>query len=187
MIGHTPSRVSYNLFFWVKNRQQAMHTRGLCQPYCETKVQIQANSPKPFRSPLSLSLSPPFHHIGYHCWNFFHFMPHNFHVNSLTSGDMDTPKIGWSEPTATNALVEDEAIQAKNTSSPTQSFWLFQPLFCPKVFPSYLPPPSYLSPTYLPFLLTSPHFAFTPLSRAWESLKPGGKTRSFKREGKSGS
>jgi len=31
----------------------------------------------------------------------------------------------------------------KTTSSPTQSFWLFQPLLCPNVFPSYLPPPSY--------------------------------------------
>jgi hypothetical protein len=93
MISHTPSRVSYNLFFWVKNCQKAMHTRGLWQPYCESKAQIQANSPKPFRSPLSLSLSPPSHHIGYHCWNFFHLMPHTFHVNSLTSGDINIPKI----------------------------------------------------------------------------------------------
>ncbi len=52
----------------------------------------------------------------------------------------------------------------KNTSSPAQGFWFFQPLLCPKVFPSYLP--------------TSPHFALTPsskLRRAWnERAKEGG-------------
>jgi hypothetical protein len=67
---------------------------------------------------------------------------------------------GWSEPAATSAPVQDEAVQAvlgmnqkhilPCPSSPAQGFWFFQPLRCPKVFPSYLP--------------TSTHFAFTPSS-----------------------
>jgi hypothetical protein len=53
---------------------------------------------------------------------------------------------GWSEPTTTNAPVQDEAIQTilgmnENTSSsPAQE--LFSPLLYPKFFRSYLSPPS---------------------------------------------
>jgi hypothetical protein len=59
---------------------------------------------------------------------------------------------GWSELAATNALDQDEAVQAvlgmnQNTSSsPAQRF--FSPLLCPKIFLSYLlpaPPPTSLT------------------------------------------
>jgi len=69
---------------------------------------------------------------------------------------------GWSETTATNALVQDEAVQAvlgmnqKHILLPCPG--IFQPLSLPQNFPllptplphtyfppSYLPPPSYLS------------------------------------------
>jgi len=63
--------------------------------------------------------------------------------------------VGWSEPAATNAPVEDETIQAvlgmnhKNkSSSPAQGF--FSPRLCPKIFPSYLLPPSPTSLTSFP-------------------------------------
>jgi hypothetical protein len=55
---------------------------------------------------------------------------------------------GWSEPIATNAPVVDEVVQAilgmKQKHILPYGFWFFQTLICPKVFPSYLPPPSYL-------------------------------------------
>jgi hypothetical protein len=56
--------------------------------------------------------------------------------------------VGWSEPAATNAPVEDEAIQVvlgmnqKSILFPCPG--IFQPLLCPKIFPSYLPPPHYI-------------------------------------------
>jgi hypothetical protein len=80
--------------------------------------------------------------------------------------------MGWSEPIATSAPVQDEAIQAilgmnqKHILFPCLG--IFQPLFCPQIFPStYFPP----SPTYLPALPPSPHFLLTPsheLGRAHE-------------------
>ncbi len=77
---------------------------------------------------------------------------------------------GWNEPTATNALIEDEVVQAilgmnQKHISLAQSFWFFQLLLCPKLFPSYLPPLSYLPPTYL-----ISFFAHS-IIKAWESLK----------------
>ncbi len=65
--------------------------------------------------------------------------------------------LGWSEPMPTNAPIEDEAVEVilgmnQNTSSLTQSFWFFQPLLCPKNFPSYLPPSHLPPPSYLPHL-----------------------------------
>ncbi len=85
---------------------------------------------------------------------------------------------GSSELVATSAPFQDEAIQsfwgwAKNISSPAQGFWFFQPLFYPKVFPSYLPH------------LTS--FCAHSIVRAWESLKHEDRRRSQKQEGRSGS
>ncbi len=78
----------------------------------------------------------------------------------------------------------------KNTSSPAWSFGFFQSLLCPKAFPSYLPPPSYLP--------TSPHFALTPsskLGRAWsgraklrarsERAEVATNTKHFKQKGRS--
>ncbi len=71
-----------------------------------------------------------------------------------------TQGLGWSEAAATNAPVEDEAVQAvlgmnqKPSLFPAQGF--FSPLLCPKIFPSYLPSP---------LLPTSPHFVLTPSSQ----------------------
>jgi len=54
---------------------------------------------------------------------------------------------GWNEPTTTSAPVQDEVVQAilwmnqKHIIFPCLG--IFQPLLCPKIFPSYLPPPSY--------------------------------------------
>jgi hypothetical protein len=61
---------------------------------------------------------------------------------------------GWSELAATNALVEDdvEAILGMNQKHvlPAQSFWFSHLLFCPEVFPSYLPPSLLLTFPFLP-------------------------------------
>jgi hypothetical protein len=85
---------------------------------------------------------------------------------------------GWSETTATNAPVQDEAVQAilgmnqKHILLPCPG--ILQPLLCPKIFPSYLLPLSYLLPSLLPtfaLLPPSPHFLLTPslkLRRAHE-------------------
>ncbi len=81
---------------------------------------------------------------------------------------MKLHKLGWSEPAATNAPVQDEAVQAvlgmnqkhKNTSSsPAQGF--FSPLPCPKIFLSYLPPTSLLPITPHP---TCPPHSYLPTS-----------------------
>jgi hypothetical protein len=65
---------------------------------------------------------------------------------------------GWSETTATNAPVQDEAVQAvlgwtKNTSSClAQGF--FSPFSAPKFSPPTYSPPFYLPPpSYLPHLI----------------------------------
>ncbi len=59
---------------------------------------------------------------------------------------------GWNEPAAMHQFrmrpFKPFWGWTKNTSSPAQGFWFFQPLLCPKVFPTYLP--------------TSSHFALTP-------------------------
>jgi hypothetical protein len=87
----------------------------------------------------------------------------------------------WSKPAATNAPVEDEAIQAilgmnQKHILPYPKFLKILSLFSvPKFFP-----PTYLPPTYLPLstslpptsplLPTSPHFVLTPsseLGRTW--------------------
>jgi hypothetical protein len=62
---------------------------------------------------------------------------------------LEDPKPGWSEPAATNAPIEDEAIEAvlgmnQKHILPRLEFLVFHPLLCHKKFPSYLPPPSYL-------------------------------------------
>jgi hypothetical protein len=59
-------------------------------------------------------------------------------------------RVGWSEPAATNAPVEDEAVEAvlgmnQNHILPIQSYCFFLSLLYPKKFPSYLPP-SHLPP-----------------------------------------
>jgi len=70
--------------------------------------------------------------------------------------------LGWSEPAATNAPVEDEAIQA--VLGMNQKPILFPrdfsaPFSAPEVsLPTYLPP---LLPTS-PLLPSSPHFPLTP-------------------------
>ncbi len=53
----------------------------------------------------------------------------------------------------------------KNTSSPAQSFWFFQPLLYPKVFPSYLPPSHLPPPSYLPYLILILHSLHRQSSR----------------------
>jgi hypothetical protein len=63
--------------------------------------------------------------------------------------------------------VQDEAVQAVLGMNQKHILYcprFFQPLLCPKVFPSYLPSPSYL-PTYLTSCC-----AYS-IVRAWESLK----------------
>jgi hypothetical protein len=57
--------------------------------------------------------------------------------------------LGWSEPAATNAPIEDETVEAvlgmnQKHILPAQNYLFFQPLFCPRIFPSYLPLPTYL-------------------------------------------
>ncbi len=83
---------------------------------------------------------------------------------------MSADFVGWSEPAATNAPVEDEAVQAilgmnqKPILFPCPE--TFQPPFLPQKFPAYLPSPLPTSP-----LPPSPHFPLTPsreLSRAPE-------------------
>ncbi len=60
----------------------------------------------------------------------------------------------WSEPAATNALVQDEAVllvlgmNQKHILFSAQGF--FSPLLCPKIFVSYLLP----RPSYLPHLIS---------------------------------
>jgi len=73
-------------------------------------------------------------------------------------------QIGWSEPIATNAPVEDEAVQAILGMNQKHI------LLCPKflVFSASSMPHSFsLLPTSFlftsPLLPTSPHFAFIPL------------------------
>jgi hypothetical protein len=79
--------------------------------------------------------------------------------------------LGRSEPEATNAPVEDEALDAilgmnQKHILPAESYWFFPSLLCPKKFSSYLPPshlpppPIFVSPSYLP-----PDFALTPSSK----------------------
>jgi len=92
-------------------------------------------------------------------------------------------RVGWSEPAATNAPVEDEAVEAisgmnQNHILPAQSYCFFPSLLCPKNFPSYLPhshlpPPSYLRlppPTFPP---TSPLLPPTYLLPFIPSPNPG--------------
>jgi hypothetical protein len=83
--------------------------------------------------------------------------------------------MGWSETTATDALVQDEAVQAvlgmnqKHILLPCPG--IFQPPSLPQNFPLLPtpPPPTYSSPSYLlPSLLPtstllppSPHFLLT--------------------------
>jgi len=62
--------------------------------------------------------------------------------------------MGWSEPVATNALVEDEAIEVVFKMNQkhiplARNYWFFEPLLYPKNFP-YLPPSSF--PPTSPFL-----------------------------------
>ncbi len=82
----------------------------------------------------------------------------------------------------------------KNTSSLAQGFSFFQPLFCPKVFPSYLlpsylPPPSYLLPTssHLPHLILRSFHCQNSGELEAKGQKKEGRTRSQKQEGRSGS
>jgi len=68
-------------------------------------------------------------------------------------------KIGWNEPIATTALVEDEVVQTilgmnQKHIFPCPKFLVFSTSFLPQSFS--------LLPTS-PFLPTSPNFQFTPL------------------------
>jgi hypothetical protein len=62
-------------------------------------------------------------------------------------------EMSWNELATTGASIQNVNVQIilgmnkKHTSSCTAKGF-FSPLFCPKIFPSYLPP--------------SPHFPFTP-------------------------
>jgi hypothetical protein len=61
---------------------------------------------------------------------------------------------GWSEPAATSAPIQDEAVQVvlgmnkKHILFPAQGF--FSLLLCPKIFPSYLLSPPHTSFTSFP-------------------------------------
>jgi hypothetical protein len=68
--------------------------------------------------------------------------------------------MGWSEPTTTNAPIQDEAIQA--ILGVNQKHILFP---CPRIFQLYLFTPNFSPPTYL----TS--FCARSIARAQESLK----------------
>jgi hypothetical protein len=67
--------------------------------------------------------------------------------------------LGWSEPAATNAPDEDEAVEAvlgmnQNHILPAQIYIFFPASTLPQnisLLPTYLPPPSYflLTPSYL--------------------------------------
>jgi len=78
----------------------------------------------------------------------------------------------WSEPAATNAPVQDEAVAAvlrmnKNPILPARMDFFFSPLLCPKNFP----PPTYHLPTPPP-LAPSPEFQRRRAGASLE-LEPG--------------
>jgi len=77
--------------------------------------------------------------------------------------------LGWSEPAAISAQVEDGAVQAVLGMNQKHILFpyirIFQPFFCPKIFPSYLPPPP---PFYLPPTSLTSFFAHS-ISRVRES------------------
>ncbi len=70
---------------------------------------------------------------------------------------------GWSEPAATSAVVQDEAVQAVLTMNQKHILFpcpgIFQPPSLPQNFPFLLTSPP---PTYLPPLPPSPHFPLIP-------------------------
>jgi len=79
------------------------------------------------------------------------------------------PGGGWSEPAATNAPVEDEAVEAvlgmnQNDILPAQSFFFPLPLLCPKKFLSYLPTSPLLPPiSYLQLPSPEPPISYLQL------------------------
>jgi hypothetical protein len=75
-------------------------------------------------------------------------------------------KVGRSEPGATSAPVQDEAIQAVLGMNPNTSSRAF--LFSSSLAQGFFYPSSL--PQSFPLLPTSPHFALTYIARAWESL-----------------
>ncbi len=93
--------------------------------------------------------------------NYNHFLTHLDTCQLITSTDpypkvqslfATLIKVAWSEPAATNALVQDEPVEAvlrmnKNPILPAHMDFFFPPLFYPKIFP----PPTYHLPTPPPF------------------------------------
>ncbi len=123
---------------------------------------------------------------NFHAWVFFsillsvHLKPKNKKVTVLTYGENYCPSLqlnGWSEPAATSAWVQDEAVQAVLRMSWKHIFFpclgIFQPFFGLKIFPSYLPLPS---PTSFPAHSIA---NFRESSQAWvaQSLKETWDTR----------
>ncbi len=82
----------------------------------------------------------------------------------------NTSLLGWSEQAATNAPIEDEAVEAvlgmnQKHILPAQSYCFFLFLLCPKNFPSYIPPSHLPPPSYLHFPHpTSPLLFMSPPS-----------------------
>jgi hypothetical protein len=72
-----------------------------------------------------------------------------FCSNSVPKNSVDF--VGWNEPTTTNALVQDEAIQVVSGDEPKthpplpKDFGFFNLLFAPKAFLSYLLPTYFTS------------------------------------------
>jgi len=79
--------------------------------------------------------------------------------------------MGWSEPAATSAPVQDEAVQAVSGMNQKHilfpSLGVFQLLSLPQNFPLSLTSP--LGPP--PFLPLSPHFLFTSSSKLGRTLE----------------
>jgi len=90
--------------------------------------------------------------------------------------------LGWNEPAATNAPVDDEPVEAvlgmnQKHILPTRKYCFFPPLLCPKIFLSYLPPSHLPPPSYLHLPLPTSHLpppSYMPpptshsVTRAWE-------------------
>ncbi len=94
---------------------------------------------------------------------------------------------GWSEPTTTNAPVEDESVEAvlgmnQKHILPARTYCFFPPFLWPKIFFSYLPPfhlplPSYLHlpprTFHLPPLRTCHLLSLTPSPQFWSNQMGG--------------
>jgi hypothetical protein len=68
-------------------------------------------------------------------------------------------KLGWSEPAATSAPVQDEAVQAILGMNQKHILFSCQGIFQPPFSAPKFSPPTYFPPSYLP---PSPHFPLIP-------------------------